>query len=737
MVKAYVKHFSRKGDTVLDPFCGSGVTAIEALTEKRRSINVDIAPLSIFITRQTCVAPVDLKNLQKTFTGVELRMKETVEFVREAKKKEIESYRIKEWYPKKVPLPSNADCECVEDLFEKKQLIVLAKLLKEIKAVRNKEARDLLLFAFSGILHRASKTYSIDAGKAGGGDSGIFKVYRYWIPPHPDTRDVWDLFRTRFSIIKRAKTISNQAINDHFEEGKTFFGHVGSATKLTDFVAENSVDYIYTDPPYGAHIAYLDLTTMWDAWLGFKVKEEHRKLEVIEGGDQRHTKEEYLDLFQRSFEQMYKVLKRNAWVSLVFHHKEVRLWYSIKEIAKEVGLEYINTVAQPISKWTFHKVRNPLKVLGEQLIVNFRKSKQLFKGVETPPLSAMNVIYNAAEREIVRTGGATLEEIMRAVVPELFEANLVDKIALRTTSDVGDLLGKEFELGPDDRWHLKTEKEKTVGQFLPSRDRLRYYLISFLRREKKSDFDKLVTGIFPLLLNGDKPSREEILEVLEEIGVSRNGRTWELKSPDKIAIQNELDFRDEIVPGVELPEGSTHDQMIYRLIVLGNKAGFIPYLGKRERIIGGKDIFRDLRYLKEFPLPNLRTDVKTKIEQIDCIWFYGNKTPVFAFEVEEKTGILSALERFHALLKLEARVGIDKRLVIVTPLSRKRKLTQELTSSSYIGHPTYMENKVVYIFYDMLLKYYPILLRRESLKAEDIDRLCTPATIISKQNKLN
>ena len=40
----------------------------------------------------------------------------------------------------------------------------------------------------------------------------------------------------------------------------------GTATDLS-FIPNESIDYIYTDPPYGKKIPYLDLSIMWNAWL--------------------------------------------------------------------------------------------------------------------------------------------------------------------------------------------------------------------------------------------------------------------------------------------------------------------------------------------------------------------------------------------------------------------------------------------------------------------------------------
>src|SRR5437870_12694961 len=50
VVRAYIERYSRVGDVVLDPFGGSGVTAIEAMLLGRRAIHNDLNPFANFIT---------------------------------------------------------------------------------------------------------------------------------------------------------------------------------------------------------------------------------------------------------------------------------------------------------------------------------------------------------------------------------------------------------------------------------------------------------------------------------------------------------------------------------------------------------------------------------------------------------------------------------------------------------------------------------------------------------------
>ena len=50
VVAKVVERFSKEGDTILDPFCGSGTVAVEAKLQSRNSINYDINPEAVSLT---------------------------------------------------------------------------------------------------------------------------------------------------------------------------------------------------------------------------------------------------------------------------------------------------------------------------------------------------------------------------------------------------------------------------------------------------------------------------------------------------------------------------------------------------------------------------------------------------------------------------------------------------------------------------------------------------------------
>ena len=53
-IRQYIRHYTKHGDLVLDPFCGSGSTALAALLENRKAIAIDRSPAATFITKNYC-----------------------------------------------------------------------------------------------------------------------------------------------------------------------------------------------------------------------------------------------------------------------------------------------------------------------------------------------------------------------------------------------------------------------------------------------------------------------------------------------------------------------------------------------------------------------------------------------------------------------------------------------------------------------------------------------------------
>jgi 16S rRNA G966 N2-methylase RsmD len=258
VVQEYIKNFSQPGDTILDPFGGSGVTAVEALILGRKAIHIDINPLSIFLVKNL-IAPVNLDQLTQAFNHIKQQ------FLHHAPQtdKDIEQALATYPYPQSIKLPENSDVETVKDLFTPRQLAQLAYLKHLIKQVKDEDLQGTLLLMFSGLLNKVNLTYHASEGRSEGrGDSGVFRYYRYRLAPKPAFLNMMEYFESRLKKVIAAK----KEIAPHISSNTLQYAQIykGTATDLQT-IPDQSVDYIYTDPPYGKKIQYLDLSIMWNA----------------------------------------------------------------------------------------------------------------------------------------------------------------------------------------------------------------------------------------------------------------------------------------------------------------------------------------------------------------------------------------------------------------------------------------------------------------------------------------
>jgi tRNA G10 N-methylase Trm11 len=523
VVQAYIANFSQKGDLVLDPFGGSGVTAIEAMMIDRKGINLDLNPMSIFIVGNL-TAPVKITELQASFE----RIKGAYTAKEPLTEAEINTALTKYNYPKDWKLPKGSDVELVQDLFSKKQLAQLGFLKNLILQEKNTNVKNSLMLAFSSSLNKYNLTFHYTKTD-GGGDSAVFRYYRYRIAPAPDELNLWGIFETKFKKVIAAKRDIEYKINAATISNLQVVQ--GTATNL-DFIKKESVDYIYTDPPYGKKIPYLDLSVMWNAWLDLPVTEEDYENEAIEGGEHHKTKNEYNELMAKSIEEMYRVLKFDRWMSFVFAHKDPEFWHLIIETAERCGFEYAGAVAQKNGQTSFKKRQNPFTVLSGQLIINFKKvrrPKSIMKA--NLGMGISEVVMQTIEGIIAKHSGANLEQINDEMIIKGLELGFLDLLKKEYT-DLTPLLMESFDY--DDKTQLfSIKKDAKFKTHVDLRLRVRYYLISYLRRmatqKKAVSFDEIVLYVMPLLKNGVTPEAQTILSVLEDIAERVGEGDWELR----------------------------------------------------------------------------------------------------------------------------------------------------------------------------------------------------------------
>lgn len=526
IVHAYIERFSRTGDVVLDPYGGTGVTLIEALILGRKGIHIDINPLSIFMVKNL-LAPVDFGELTDEYEKVVKDFRKGAPRTNAQVKAALQKYP----YPQNIPLMRNADVDSIEELFHPSQIAQLAYLKHLILRVKNGNIRGTLLLMFSGLINKINLTYHASGDRSEGrGDSSVFRYYRFRLAPKPAFLDLMTYFESRFKKVVAAKREIAASIKPEVLKQAEIYQ--GTATDL-DRIEDESIDYIYTDPPYGSKIPYLDLSIIFTAWLDLPIRKKDYELEAIEGGELEKSKENYSDLIAQSIREMYRVLKFNRWMSFVFAHKDPAYWHMIVETAEQAGFEYAGAIPQKTDRETFKKRQNPFTVLHGQLIINFKKVENP-KTIMKVSLGAdiADIVIQTVEGIIAKNHGATIDEINDELIIKGLELGFLD-ILSKEYQDVTPMLREQFDYDKDtEKYHIR--KNTKFKANIDVHVRIRYYLIAYMRRMEHQHhfptFDEIVLHIMPLLKNGKTPEHQTILSVLEEMADRVGYDQWRLRT---------------------------------------------------------------------------------------------------------------------------------------------------------------------------------------------------------------
>ncbi|MGH9460877.1 MAG: DNA methyltransferase, partial [Vicinamibacteria bacterium] len=96
----------------------------------------------------------------------------------------------------------------------------------------------------------------------------------------------------------------------------------------------NCIDYVFTDPPFGANIPYADLNLLLESW--HRVKTDVGPEATVDGWKKKELSD-YQELMRRCLVEFHRVLKPGRWLTMVFHNSSNAVWNSIQGAVLEAG----------------------------------------------------------------------------------------------------------------------------------------------------------------------------------------------------------------------------------------------------------------------------------------------------------------------------------------------------------------------------------------------------------------
>ncbi|NLU11378.1 MAG: DNA methylase, partial [Tepidanaerobacter acetatoxydans] len=146
-----------------------------------------------------------------------------------------------------------------------------------------------------------------------------------------------------------------------------------SSTDLKN-IPSNSIDYIFTDPPFGANLMYSELNFLWEAWLKVFTNNES---EAIINKIQGKGLVEYQRIMERCFKEMHRILKPGRWMTVEFHNSKNSVWNTIQEAIMRAGFVVANVRSLDKQQGSFKQVTTTMAV-KQDLIISAYKPKNRF-----------------------------------------------------------------------------------------------------------------------------------------------------------------------------------------------------------------------------------------------------------------------------------------------------------------------------------------------------------------------
>lgn len=646
-IRTYIQHYTEPGEIVLDPFAGSGGTAIASVIEGRTAIAIDRSPAAGRITGHSlrvfdchdftsavsalrskvesaiaqrfscsepglvkavaysetfrcikCLRPVALSDAQKGesqrfrgrtkaedqcpyckepiktsgerlgFIPIEIHIKKPGHKKQVIKKIKADSpdarlFPVAPVNPPehlRIPFEGNipprlsknlakAGATTAAELFSDANLRCLLEIEAAIDELDDvsQSSRDLLHLAVHAILYNCTRMYRHRA-------KGGFMSGTYYIPHLSKCINPWESFLDKCTEITRAIAEAQAIPIDRLNcvvsvESATSFCSVGH-------LPPNSIDYIFTDPPYGGTYHYGALNFLWEAWRGCSLSWRPEEITISEDG--LLTYEDWRERMLASMSECYDVLKPGRWISLCFHG-EVELWESINDIMAEVGFISSQT-DQTIFIDTDQKSYN--QHTGEtakqrDLVISYRKPRpgewmvtQVFIPADAD-IPTFNDLAKQVVREFLATNpGATKDRVYDVLISRMvrkgqMEAHDFDALLRSVAEEVQQPVKQDLFRNKDadlfgshvlSRWYLKEtvdqEDQAEQAKEGAAAVRLGKFIASYLEERPEQEgahYSILFEQYLPIK---DKPRRLPV-EWMPEYFIKTASGTWRLPEEEE------------------------------------------------------------------------------------------------------------------------------------------------------------------------------------------------------------
>lgn len=409
----------------------------------------------------------------------------------------------------------------VDDFFTKRNLLVISAFFDKIENYSiDNEYKTKLKYAITAAMIRLTvlNRYMPSHNRHVGPLSGTLYVPKLYAEINP---------------FKNIKEKINAIVKANYDyKNKNFVVSNQSSTILSN-IPDNSIDYIFIDPPFGENLMYSEINFILESWIKIFTS---NKDEVIINSYQNKGESEYFDLMFSSLKEGFRILKPNRWITLEFHNSKASIWRIIHESLVKAGFIIAQVVTLDKQKGTTKQLSydgtvqndlminaykpdnefrtNFIKKAGADMELNFLKMQLNKLPIKLVIERSHKMLYSQLLAQYIQNG---FEIKMDATdLYKLLSTNFIERDGYWFTSDQVEIFDKTFDL-------MEKIDEEYLNQTILGIDSEKtaiIWLFNFLKEPK--DFTEIHKEYLKNLMVSDD-DMPELKTILQDNFVIENG----------------------------------------------------------------------------------------------------------------------------------------------------------------------------------------------------------------------
>ena len=185
-----------------------------------------------------------------------------------------------------------------------------------------------------------------------------------YVPSEIVEQNIFDLLK-----VKHSPEVENLNLKNVIQVGDALHNKI---------IPDSSVDYIFTDPPFGDNIMYSELNRISEAWLNVITNSED---EAIANKTQNKSSSDYMRLMQSAFVDYFRILKSGKWMTVEFSNTKASIWNAIQTAIQNAGFVISSVTAFDKVHGGIKSMRYTTSVKEDLIITCYKPNNMILESI--------------------------------------------------------------------------------------------------------------------------------------------------------------------------------------------------------------------------------------------------------------------------------------------------------------------------------------------------------------------